>query len=59
MTDMMKDFDEETVQALKEETPLNILGTPEDIADAAVYLCSDKAKFITGQILGVNGGFII
>ena len=41
------------------ETPLNILGTPEDIADAAVYLCSDKAKFITGQILGVNGGFII
>ena len=59
MTDMMKDFDEETVQALKEETPLNILGTPEDIADAAVYLCSDKAKFITGQILGINGGFII
>ena len=59
MTDMMKDFDEETIQALKEETPLNILGTPEDIADAAVYLCSDKAKFITGQILGVNGGFII
>ena len=59
MTDMMKDFDEETIQALKEETPLNILGTPEDIADAAVYLCSGKAKFITGQILGVNGGFII
>lgn len=59
MTDMMKDFDEETIQALKEETTLNILGTPEDIADAAVYLCSDKAKFITGQILGVNGGFII
>ena len=43
MTDMMKDF----------------VGTPEDIADAAVYLCSGKAKFSTGQILGVNGGFII
>ena len=52
-------FDEETINALKEETPLNTLGTPGDIADAAVYLCSDRARFITGQILGVNGGFII
>ena len=59
MTDMMKDFDEQTIKELKEETPLNTLGTPKDIADAAVFLCSDKAKFITGQILGVNGGFII
>lgn len=59
MTDMMKDFDEATLKALKEETPLNTLGTPKDIADAAVFLCSDKAKFITGQILGVNGGFVI
>ena len=57
--DMMKDFDGETIQSLREETPLNALGTPKDIADAAVFLCSDKAKFITGQVLGVNGGFII
>lgn len=59
MTDMMKSFDEQTINELKEETPLNTLGTPKDIADAAVFLCSDKAKFITGQILGVNGGFVI
>lgn len=59
MTDMMSGFDDETVQALKEETPLNTLGTPKDIADAAVFLCSPRAKFITGQILGVNGGFVI
>ena len=59
MTDMMKDFDETTLQELKEEAPLNALGTPKDIADAAVFLCSDKAKFITGQVLGVNGGFVI
>ena len=59
MTDMMKDFDEQTIAELKEETPLNMLGTPKDIADTAVFLCSDKAKFITGQILGVNGGFVI
>lgn len=59
MTDMMRSFDEQTVEELKEETPLNALGTPKDIADAAVFLCSDKAKFITGQVLGVNGGFVI
>jgi 3-oxoacyl-[acyl-carrier protein] reductase len=59
MTDMMKDFDGRTIRDLKEETPLNVLGTPKDIADAAVFLCSDRAKFITGQVLGVNGGYII
>lgn len=59
MTDMMKNFDQQTIDGLKEDSPLNALGTPKDIADSAVFLCSDKAKFITGQILGVNGGFII
>ncbi len=59
MTDMMKSFDENTINELKEESVLNRLGTPKDIADAAVFLCSDRAKFITGQILGVNGGFVI
>lgn len=59
MTDMMKSFDEQTLGDLKAETPLNRLGTPKDIADAAVFLCSEKAKFITGQVLGVNGGFVI
>ena len=59
MTDMMKDFDEQTVQELKEESPLNMLGMPDDIAETAVFLCSDRARFITGQIVGVNGGMII
>ena len=58
-TDMMKDFDEETRKALREEAPLQRLGTARDIADAAVFLAGGKAGFITGQILGVNGGFII
>lgn len=59
MTDMMNGFDEKTIASLKEETPLNTLGTPKDIADCAVFLCSDKARYITGQIIGVNGGFVI
>lgn len=59
MTDMMSEFDDETVNELKAETPLNRLGTPEDIAAAVLFLASDDASFITGQTLGVNGGFII
>lgn len=59
MTDMMKDFSEETLRELSEETPLGKLGTPKEIADAVAFLCSDRASFITGQILGVNGGFVI
>ncbi|MBE6800108.1 MAG: SDR family oxidoreductase [Ruminococcaceae bacterium] len=59
LTDMMNSFSEEDKEILKEETPLNTLGTPEDIADAVSFLVSDKARFITGQVLSVNGGFVI
>lgn len=59
MTDMMGGFSAEDVAVLKEDTPLCMLGTAEDIAHAAVFLASDQAKYITGQILGVNGGMII
>lgn len=58
-TDMLKDIDEEIISSLAEETPLGRLGTPKDIADAVSFLCSDRATFITGQVLGVNGGFVI
>ncbi len=59
MTDMMKDFSEETLDELREETPLMKLGSPKNIADAVSFLCSDRAEFITGQVLSVNGGFVI
>ena len=59
LTDMMSSFSESDKEILKEETPLNALGTPEDIAEAVSFLVSDKAKFITGQVLSVNGGFVI
>ena len=44
---------------LAAETPLGTIGRPEDIAEAVAFLASDRAKFITGQILPVNGGFYI
>lgn len=57
-TDMMSGFDTETKSSLIDETPLLRLGTPEDIAKAVVFL-ADENSFITGQILGVNGGIVI
>ena len=45
------------LEALREETPLLRIGTPEDVAKAAVFLA--ESPFITGQVLGVNGGFVL
>ena len=59
VTPMNASLDEETMAALIEETPLMRLGKPSDVADAVFFLASDQASFITGQILGVDGGFAI
>ena len=49
--------DPEGVKKLIETTvPMNRFGTPEEMADAAVFLCSERAKFITGSVLTVDGG---
>ncbi len=58
-TDMNATLDDETRRALCDETPLCRLGNPEEVADAILFLASDKASFITGQTLGVDGGFAI
>ena len=55
---MMDEHSAETKAALAEETPLGRLGTPQDVAQAAAFLVSDAAAFITGQVLGVDGGYI-
>jgi len=58
-TDMVQVLGEETLGQLAEMTPLGRLGTPEDIARAVSYLASDGASFVTGQVLAVDGAFIL
>ncbi len=58
-TAMNKILDADTLYALAEETPVGRLGTAEDVADAVMFLVGEQSSFITGQVLGVNGGFII
>ncbi len=57
-TPMNKGFDEETINALKEETPVGRIGTPEEISKAVLFFANDNSGFITGQVLGIDGGFI-
>ena len=56
-TEMNAALDRETIKELADCTPLNRIGKPEDIADAVFFLAGDNASFITGQCLGVDGGF--
>lgn len=58
-TAMLNNLTESDLKAIREETPLGCLGEPEDVANAVLFLTDSSASFITGQVLGVNGGRVI
>lgn len=58
-TEMNRRLTPEDLTALGEETPLGRIGTPEEIAQAIFFLASERASFITGQVLRVDGGMVI
>ena len=58
-TDMNGVLSEETLKELCDQTPLCRIGMPEDVASLAYFLASEDASFITGQIIGVDGGFAV
>lgn len=58
-TDMNRGLTAEDMNMLCEETPLERIGTPEEIAETILFLASAKASFITGQVISPNGGLVI
>ena len=58
-TAMNSHLDKQTLEMLKEETPLGVIGTTEDVAQMVGFLASDHSDFITGQVFGINGGMVI
>ena len=58
-TDMNAHLSKDDIDSLKSDTPLEKIGSCEDIVNMLLYLASSKASFITGQIFSINGGYVI
>ncbi len=58
-TDMMSSFSQEERHLIAEDIPLGRFASPEDIANAVAFFADERSAYITGQILGVNGGAVI
>ena len=57
-TEMTAKLDEKTVQGWRDNIPLKRGGSPEDIANACVFLGSDLSSYVTGQVINVDGGML-
>ena len=58
-TEMNSALDEQTWEELRTQTPLQMIGEPEDIAQCILYLASEQARFLTGQVISPNGGMVL
>ncbi|MFY9661809.1 MAG: beta-ketoacyl-ACP reductase [Terriglobales bacterium] len=58
-TEMVQKMPEKVIQSMVSHTPLGRMGTPEDVAEAYLWLASDAASFITGTVLSVDGGLVL
>ena len=58
-TDMNSNLSDDDFDFLKEETPLGIIGEAEDVSDLVLFLAEDSSRFITGEVININGGLVI
>ena len=58
-TGLGRDLKEEYREEFKKHIPLGFIGTPRDVAEAVAFLSSDEARYITGQVLNVDGGMVV
>jgi len=58
-TPMTEPLPEKVIQYVVDKTPLKVMGDPEDVAWAFVFFGSDESKYVTGQVLGVDGGLVL
>jgi 3-oxoacyl-[acyl-carrier protein] reductase len=58
-TSFAEQTDREFRRSVAQDTPLGRWGRPQDVADAALYLASPEAAFVTGQAINVNGGVVM
>jgi 3-oxoacyl-[acyl-carrier protein] reductase len=57
-TPMTQGLPEDIKEAYKKQIPLGRFGSPEDVANAVLFLASEKASYITGEVINVNGGML-
>jgi NAD(P)-dependent dehydrogenase (short-subunit alcohol dehydrogenase family) len=58
MVDRAAEDDPEMIESVSAATPIGRIGDPEEIGDAAVWLCSDDASFVTGEAMVIDGGYV-
>jgi 3-oxoacyl-[acyl-carrier protein] reductase len=58
-TEMVRSMPEKIIQSMVSHTPLGRMGSPEDVAEAYLWLASDASSFITGAVLSVDGGLVV
>jgi 3-oxoacyl-[acyl-carrier protein] reductase len=58
-TDLTANLPDAAAEAIKTLTPMGYVGSVDDVAAAAVYLASDEARYVTGQVIGVDGGMVM
>lgn len=59
LTDMLLSMPEDALEALKQKPPLKRIGTPEEVANLYLFLASDEASYISGEVIRIDGGMVI